>query len=171
MKTFKTSVIGTMNMLGLARRTGARLLFTSTSEVYGDPTEHPQRESYYGNVNPCGRRSCYDEGKRAAETLCTDYEKQYQVDVRIARIFNTYGPQMAAQDGRVVSNLIVQCLSGEPLTIYGDGSQTRSFCYISDMVRGLILLMSSNETHMCIPTKYPTPIDLDCQQVCTTIHV
>jgi UDP-glucuronate decarboxylase len=143
-KTIKTSVMGTINMLGLAKRVKARVLQASTSEVYGDPTEHPQREDYWGHVNPVGLRSCYDEGKRAAETLCMDYRRQNNVDVRIARIFNTYGPRMALNDGRVVSNLILQALRGEALTIYGDGTQTRSFCYVDDMIEGFIRLMASD---------------------------
>eukprot|EP01055_Gregarina_sp_Pseudo9_P005570 Gregarina_sp_Pseudo_9__5569@NODE_748_length_2273_cov_55_470904_g704_i0_p1_GENE_NODE_748_length_2273_cov_55_470904_g704_i0NODE_748_length_2273_cov_55_470904_g704_i0_p1_ORF_typecomplete_len351_score23_13GDP_Man_Dehyd/PF16363_5/1_4e85Epimerase/PF01370_21/9_9e56RmlD_sub_bind/PF04321_17/3_6e233Beta_HSD/PF01073_19/4_2e23NAD_binding_4/PF07993_12/1_1e15Polysacc_synt_2/PF02719_15/2_7e08Polysacc_synt_2/PF02719_15/1NAD_binding_10/PF13460_6/2_1e05adh_short/PF00106_25/0_0048NmrA/PF05368_13/0_046NmrA/PF05368_ len=142
-KTLKTNVLGTLNILGVARRCGARVLLASTSEIYGDPQVHPQVEEYFGNVNPCGLRSCYDEGKRAAEALCMDYYRQHQVPVRIARIFNTYGPYMCAQDGRVVSNFIMQALKGEPLTIYGDGSQTRSFCYVSDLVDGLVKLMNS----------------------------
>lgn len=142
-KTIKTSVMGTINMLGLAKRVRARILQASTSEVYGDPTVHPQPESYWGNVNPIGPRSCYDEGKRAAETLCMDYRRQNRVDVRIARIFNTYGPRMAIDDGRVVSNFIVQALRGQPLTVYGDGSRTRSFCYVDDMVEALVRLMDS----------------------------
>lgn len=143
-KTIKTAVMGTINMLGLAKRVKARMLQASTSEVYGDPDVHPQTEDYWGNVNPVGIRSCYDEGKRAAETLCTDYRRQNRVDVRIARIFNTYGPRMALSDGRVVSNLIVQALRGKPMTIYGDGSQSRSFCYVDDMIDGLIKLMEGN---------------------------
>lgn len=139
-KTMKTSVIGTMNLLGLAKRTGARFTQASTSEVYGDPQQHPQRESYWGNVNPIGPRSCYDEGKRAAETLCFDYHRMHGVEIRVVRIFNTYGPRMALDDGRVVSNFIVQALQGEDLTIYGDGSQTRSFCYVDDLVDGIIAL-------------------------------
>lgn len=135
-KTVKTSVMGTLNMLGLAKRVKARILQASTSEVYGDPAAHPQPESYWGNVNPIGPRSCYDEGKRVAETLMMDYHRQNGVDTRIARIFNTYGPRMRADDGRVVSNFIVQALRGEPMTVYGDGSQTRSFCYVSDLVEG-----------------------------------
>eukprot|EP01053_Blabericola_migrator_P000498 Blabericola_migrator_1__497@NODE_1120_length_5378_cov_178_565054_g764_i0_p3_GENE_NODE_1120_length_5378_cov_178_565054_g764_i0NODE_1120_length_5378_cov_178_565054_g764_i0_p3_ORF_typecomplete_len352_score50_20GDP_Man_Dehyd/PF16363_5/3_9e85Epimerase/PF01370_21/6_8e563Beta_HSD/PF01073_19/1_4e23RmlD_sub_bind/PF04321_17/4e23NAD_binding_4/PF07993_12/4_6e19Polysacc_synt_2/PF02719_15/1_1e08Polysacc_synt_2/PF02719_15/0_42NAD_binding_10/PF13460_6/5e06NmrA/PF05368_13/0_0072NmrA/PF05368_13/21NmrA/PF05368_13/ len=143
-KTLKTNVVGTLNMLGLAKRCRARLLFASTSEVYGEPAVHPQVEEYFGNVNPCGLRSCYDEGKRAAEALCMDYWRQHQVPVRIARIFNTYGPGMCLQDGRVVSNFITQALKGEAVTIYGDGKQTRSFCYVSDLVKGLIKLMNSD---------------------------
>ena len=133
-------------MLGLARRLGARLLLASTSEVYGDPEVHPQPESYWGSVNPIGVRSCYDEGKRIAETLCFDYQRMNGVEVRVARIFNTYGPRMLPDDGRVVSNFIVQALRGEPLTLYGDGSQTRSFCYVSDLIEGLICLMNGEHT-------------------------
>jgi UDP-glucuronate decarboxylase len=144
-KTVKTNVMGTINMLGLAKRVKARILQASTSEVYGNPQEHPQKESYWGHVNPIGLRSCYDEGKRVAETLMMDYHRQNQVDVKIARIFNTYGPRMAISDGRVVSNFIVQALENKPLTIYGDGSQTRSFCYVSDMVEGLIRMMNSED--------------------------
>jgi UDP-glucuronate decarboxylase len=144
-KTVKTNVMGTINMLGLAKRTGARMLLASTSEVYGDAQVHPQLESYWGNVNPIGIRSCYDEGKRVAETLMMDYHRQNHVDVRIVRIFNTYGPRMAIEDGRVVSNFIVQALRGEPLTVYGDGSQTRSFCYVSDLIRGLVAMMEAKD--------------------------
>jgi UDP-glucuronate decarboxylase len=140
-KTVKTSVMGTLNMLGLAKRVKARILQASTSEVYGDPTEHPQKESYWGNVNPIGPRSCYDEGKRVAETLMTDYHRQNSVDIRIVRIFNTYGPRMAIGDGRVISNFIVQGLRGEKLTIYGDGAQTRCFCYVNDMIDGMVRLI------------------------------
>ena len=141
-KTIKTSVLGTMNMLGMAKRVGARFFQASTSEVYGDPEEHPQRESYWGRVNPIGPRSCYDEGKRCAETLCMDYCRSNGVDVRIVRIFNTYGPRMALDDGRVVSNFVAQALQGRPLTVYGDGSQTRSFCYCDDLVEGFLRLMA-----------------------------
>ncbi len=141
-KTVKTNVMGSVNMLGLAKRVKARILQASTSEVYGNPQQHPQEETYWGHVNPIGPRSCYDEGKRVAETLMMDYHRQNQVDVKIARIFNTYGPRMAVSDGRVVSNFIVQALENVPLTIYGDGSQTRSFCYVSDMAEGLIRLMN-----------------------------
>ncbi len=140
-KTIKTSVMGTINMLGLAKRVKARILQASTSEVYGDPLVHPQSEDYWGNVNPIGIRSCYDEGKRVAETLMMDYHRQNGVDIRIVRIFNTYGPRMALNDGRVVSNFIVQALRGEDITVYGDGQQTRSFCYVDDLVEGLIRLM------------------------------
>jgi len=137
-RTVKTNVLGTMNLLGLAKRCSARFLQASTSEVYGDPKEHPQRETYWGNVNPTGIRSCYDEGKRLAETLCFDYHRQHGVDIRVIRIFNTYGPQMAIDDGRVVSNFIVQALRGEDLTIYGNGEQTRSFCFVDDLVDGIV---------------------------------
>ncbi len=141
-KTVKTSVMGAINMLGLAKRVHARILQASTSEVYGDPLEHPQKESYWGHVNPIGLRSCYDEGKRVAETLMMDYHRQNRVDVRIVRIFNTYGPRMAVSDGRVVSNFIVQALRNEDITVYGDGSQTRSFCFVSDMIDGMIRMMN-----------------------------
>jgi UDP-glucuronate decarboxylase len=143
-KTIKTNVLGTLYMLGLAKRVKARFLLASTSEVYGDPEVHPQPEDYRGNVNCIGIRSCYDEGKRVAETLAFEYYREHQVDIRVARIFNTYGPRMLENDGRVVSNFVVQALRGEPLTVYGDGSQTRSFCYVSDLVEGLIRLMNGN---------------------------
>ncbi|GHC53895.1 UDP-glucuronic acid decarboxylase family protein [Roseibacillus persicicus] len=143
-KTIKTSVMGAINCLGLAKRTQARVFQASTSEVYGDPELHPQPESYWGNVNPIGIRSCYDEGKRCAETLFMDYHRQNGVDIRIVRIFNTYGPRMNAEDGRVVSNFIVQALKGEDITIYGDGTQTRSFCYVDDLIRGFMGLMESD---------------------------
>lgn len=143
-KTIKTNVIGTLNMLGLAKRVKARVLLASTSEVYGDPEIHPQNEDYRGSVNPIGIRSCYDEGKRVAETLCFDYHRQNNVDIRVARIFNTYGPRMLENDGRVVSNFIAQAVKGEALTVYGDGSQTRSFCFVSDLVDGLMRLMNGN---------------------------
>jgi UDP-glucuronate decarboxylase len=142
-KTVKTNVMGTLNMLGLAGRVRARILQASTSEVYGDAREHPQKESYWGNVNPIGPRSCYDEGKRLAETLMMDYHRQNGVDIRIIRIFNTYGPRMAVQDGRVVSNFIVQALRNEPITIYGEGSQTRSFCFVSDLIDGIWRMMNA----------------------------
>ena len=143
-QTTKTSVHGAINMLGLAKRTKARILQASTSEVYGDPEIHPQEESYWGNVNPIGPRSCYDEGKRCAETLCFDYHRQHGVEIKVARIFNTYGPRMHPNDGRVVSNFITQALRGEDITIYGDGSQTRSFCFVDDLVDGLISLMNTD---------------------------
>jgi UDP-glucuronate decarboxylase len=143
-QTIKTSVLGAYNMLGLAKRTGAKILQASTSEIYGDPTIHPQTEEYWGNVNPIGIRSCYDEGKRAAETMFFDYQRQHNVDIRVARIFNTYGPKMMADDGRVVSNFINQAIRGEDITIYGDGSQTRSFCYVTDLIDGFIKLMESD---------------------------
>jgi len=141
---YKTNVMGTLNMLGLAKRVGARFLLTSTSEVYGDPLEHPQKESYWGHVNPIGVRSCYDEGKRTAETLTMDYHRGAGVEVRIARIFNTYGPRMCLDDGRVVSNFVAQALRKQPMTVYGDGKQTRSFQYVSDLVDGLVTLMESD---------------------------
>lgn len=143
-KTIKTSVLGAIHMLGLAKRVRARILQASTSEVYGDPLQHPQTEAYWGNVNPIGIRSCYDEGKRVAETLMMDYHRQNKVDVRIVRIFNTYGPRMALQDGRVVSNFIVQALRGEDITVFGDGSQTRSFCFVDDLVEGLVRMMAKD---------------------------
>jgi UDP-glucuronate decarboxylase len=140
-KTIKTSVLGTINMLGLAKRVKARILLASTSEIYGDPEEHPQSESYWGRVNPIGPRSCYDEGKRVAESLMVNYHAQNGVDIRIVRIFNTYGPRMALNDGRVVSNFILQALRGEPITIFGRGEQTRSFCYVSDLIEGIVRMM------------------------------
>ena len=151
-KTVKASVMGAINMLGLAKRVKARILQASTSEVYGDPKEHPQTESYWGNVNPIGIRSCYDEGKRVAETLMFDYRRQNGVDSKIIRIFNTYGPRMHEHDGRVVSNFIGQALRGEPLTVYGDGSQTRSFCYVDDLVEGVIRMMDMDN--------FPGPVNL-----------
>jgi UDP-glucuronate decarboxylase len=152
-QTTKTCVHGSINMLGLAKRLGARILLASTSEVYGDPLEHPQRESYWGNVNPIGIRSCYDEGKRCAETLFFDYYRQHALPVKVARIFNTYGPQMLANDGRVVSSFIVQALRRQPLTVFGDGSQTRSFCHVEDLVDGLVRLMAT-------PPDMPGPVNL-----------
>jgi UDP-glucuronate decarboxylase len=157
-QTFKTNVHGAINMLGLAKRTGARFLQASTSEIYGDPHVSPQEESYWGNVNPIGIRSCYDEGKRAAETLTFDYHRQFGLDIRVARIFNTYGPRMDANDGRVVSNFIVQALKNEPITIYGDGSQTRSFCYVSDLIEGLVRLFFTENIHEPINLGNPNPI-------------
>jgi len=151
-KTIKTSTVGMVNMLGLAKRCRARLLHTSTSEVYGDPDVHPQTEDYWGNVNPIGPRSCYDEGKRVAESLCMNYHLAHDVEVRIVRIFNTYGPRMAPDDGRVISNFILQALRGEPITIYGDGTQTRSFCYVDDLIDGFLKMMDQDE--------HPGPINL-----------
>lgn len=145
-KTMKTSVLGTMNLLGLARRVGARFSHASTSEVYGDPLVHPQGEDYWGHVNPIGPRSCYDEGKRAAETLIFDYQRTHGIEVRVVRIFNTYGPRMDPRDGRVVSNFIVQALRGEDITVYGDGSQTRSFCYVDDLIDGIVSLTHQDAT-------------------------
>lgn len=156
-KTVKTSVMGMINMLGMAKRVKARILQASTSEVYGDPLIHPQTEDYWGNVNPIGPRSCYDEGKRVAETLMMDYHRQNGVDTRIVRIFNTYGERMMEDDGRVVSNFVVQALRGEPLTIYGDGSQTRSFCYVSDLVDGLIRLMNTEAEGIHLPVNIGNP--------------
>jgi UDP-glucuronate decarboxylase len=156
-KTVKTSVMGMINMLGLAKRVRARILQASTSEVYGDPLVHPQTEDYYGNVNCIGLRSCYDEGKRVAETLMMDYHRQSNVDIRIARIFNTYGERMLEDDGRVVSNFIVQALKGEELTIYGDGNQTRSFCYVSDLVDGLVRLMNAKGEDIQLPVNMGNP--------------
>ena len=152
-QTTKTSVHGAINMLGLAKRTGAKILQASTSEVYGDPTVHPQEEGYWGNVNPIGPRSCYDEGKRCAETLFFDYHRQHGLRIKVARIFNTYGPRMHPDDGRVVSNFIVQALKNEPITIYGDGSQTRSFCYVDDMIDGIVRLME-------MPDDFTGPVNL-----------
>ena len=156
-KTVKTNVMGMINMLGLAKRVRARILQASTSEVYGDPLIHPQTEDYWGNVNPIGLRSCYDEGKRVAETLMMDYHRQNHVDTRIVRIFNTYGERMLENDGRVVSNFIVQALRGDELTVYGDGSQTRSFCYVSDLVDGLIKLMNATADDIHLPVNMGNP--------------
>ncbi|MGY1843261.1 UDP-glucuronic acid decarboxylase family protein [Modestobacter sp. SYSU DS0875] len=152
-QTTKTAVHGSINALGLAKRTGARILLTSTSEVYGDPEVHPQTEDYWGRVNPIGPRACYDEGKRAAETLFFDYWRQHGLDIKVVRLFNTYGPRMHPQDGRVVSNFVVSALAGEPLTVYGDGSQTRSFCYVDDIIEGLLAMMDS-------PREVTGPINL-----------
>jgi UDP-glucuronate decarboxylase len=162
-KTVKSNVMGAINMLVLAKRVGARILQASTSEVYGDPTIHPQPESYWGNVNPIGPRSCYDEGKRVAETLFMDYHREDRVDIRIARIFNTYGPRMAEADGRVVSNFIVQALRGEPLTIYGDGSQSRSFCYVDELVDGLIRLMAVEKRNQ--PVNLGNPVEFTIREL------
>ena len=166
-KTVKTNVMGMLNMLGLAKRVHARILQASTSEIYGDPHEHPQTEKYWGNVNPIGLRSCYDEGKRAAETLMMDYHRQNGVDTRIARIFNTYGPRMLENDGRVVSNFVVQALRHEPLTIYGDGKQTRSFCYVDDLLDGLIRLMNADEVFE--PVNLGNPTEFTVEQLATEI--
>ncbi|HET8649947.1 MAG TPA: UDP-glucuronic acid decarboxylase family protein [Gemmatimonadales bacterium] len=166
-KTVKTNVLGTLNMLLLAHRVGARLLQASTSEVYGDPTVHPQPESYWGHVNPIGPRACYDEGKRVAETLLMDYHRQHGVDIRIARIFNTYGPRMAEHDGRVVSNFIVQALRGEPLTLYGEGRQTRSFCYVDELVDGLVRLMHAEGVHE--PVNLGNPTEFTIRQLAETV--
>jgi UDP-glucuronate decarboxylase len=163
-QTTKTSVVGAINMLGLARRLGAKILQASTSEVYGDPKVHPQPEGYWGHVNPIGMRACYDEGKRCAETLFFDYWRQYRVRIKVARIFNTYGPRMHQHDGRVVSNLIVQALKGEAITVYGDGSQTRSFCYVDDMVAGLLALMAT-------PSDFTGPVNLGSEGEFTILQL
>ncbi len=157
-KTVKTSVMGTINMLGMAKRVKARILQASTSEVYGDPQVHPQREEYWGNVNPIGIRSCYDEGKRVAETLMMDYHRQNKVDIRIIRIFNTYGPRMAENDGRVVSNFILQALKNEDITVFGEGRQTRSFCFVSDLIDGMIRMMENNEAFIG-PVNLGNPVE------------
>ncbi len=167
-KTIKTSVMGAINTLGLAKRVKARILQASTSEVYGDPEIHPQQEGYWGRVNPIGIRSCYDEGKRAAECLMMDYHRQNHVDVKIVRIFNTYGPRMAVHDGRVVSNFIVQALKGEDITVYGDGSQTRSFCYVDDLIEGLIRMMNSPEGFTG-PVNIGTPREFTILQLAETL--
>lgn len=159
-QTLKTSVHGAINILGLAKRTGARVLQASTSEVYGDPKMSPQPESYWGNVNPIGLRSCYDEGKRAAETLFFDYHREYEVDIRVARIFNTYGPKMAMGDGRVVSNFIVQALRNQDLTVYGDGSQVRSFCYVDDLITGLTSLFFEEDVFEPVNLGNPAPVNM-----------
>jgi len=166
-KTIKTSFLGTLNMLGLAKRCRARILLTSTSEIYGDPLEHPQKETYWGNVNTIGIRSCYDEGKRIAETLMFEYHRQNQVDIRIARIFNTYGPRMLENDGRVVSNFIGQALKGNPITVYGDGSQTRSFCYCTDQIDGLIKLMAGEHIG---PINIGNPVEYTILQLAETVQ-
>jgi UDP-glucuronate decarboxylase len=162
-KTVKSNVMGTLNMLVLAKRVGARILQASTSEVYGDPVVHPQTESYWGNVNPIGPRACYDEGKRVAETLMSDYHREDRVDIRIARIFNTYGPRMAENDGRVVSNFIVQALRGQELTLYGTGEQTRSFCYVDDLVDGLVRLMAAEGRHE--PVNLGNPVEFTIREL------
>ena len=170
-KTVKTNVMGTINMLGMAKRVKARILQASTSEVYGDPLEHPQTESYNGNVNPIGLRSCYDEGKRVAETLMMDYHRQSGVDTRIVRIFNTYGTRMLANDGRVVSNFIVQALRGEELTIYGDGTQTRSFCYVSDLVDGIVKLMNAEADDIHLPVNLGNPGEFTMNELAEQIGI
>ncbi len=163
-QTTKTSVHGAINMLGLAKRVKARILQASTSEVYGDPTVHPQKENYWGHVNPAGRRSCYDEGKRCAETLFFDYRRQHDLSIKVARIFNTYGPRMHPNDGRVVSNFIVQALQDEPITVYGKGRQTRSFCYVSDLMEGIVRLMASEED-------FTGPVNLGNPHECTVLEL
>ena len=163
-QTTKTSVHGAINMLGLAKRVKAKIFQASTSEVYGDPTVHPQKENYWGHVNPVGRRSCYDEGKRCAETLFFDYRRQHELPVKVARIFNTYGPRMHPNDGRVVSNFIVQALKGEPITVYGKGRQTRSFCYVSDLMDGVVRLMASDDD-------FTGPVNLGNPHECTVLEL
>jgi UDP-glucuronate decarboxylase len=169
-KTLKTSVSGAINMLGLAKRVGARILQASTSEVYGDPEVHPQPECYWGRVNPCGIRSCYDEGKRCAEALFMDYHRRHRVDIRIVRIFNTYGPRMQFDDGRVVSNFIAQTLRGQPLTIYGDGNQTRSFCYVDDLIDGIVRLMSYEGADCHQPHNIGNPEEFTIRQLADVIQ-
>ena len=166
-KTIKTSFMGTHNMLGLAKRVGAKILLASTSEVYGDPKEHPQKESYRGSVNTIGIRSCYDEGKRIAETLCSDYSRIHGVKVRIMRIFNTYGPNMRFDDGRVISNFIIQALKDEKITIYGDGSQTRSFCYVEDLIKGMTLLMDSDYSY---PVNIGNPNEFSIKELANLVQ-
>jgi UDP-glucuronate decarboxylase len=168
-QTLKTNVHGAINMLDLAKRTGALILQSSTSEVYGDPEVSPQKESYWGRVNPIGIRSCYDEGKRAAETLFFDYHRQYGVDIRVARIFNTYGPRMALDDGRVVSNFVIQALKGEDITIYGDGSQTRSFCHVDDLVDGIIRLMDSKDPDVYQPINLGNPYEFSMLELASRV--
>jgi UDP-glucuronate decarboxylase len=167
-QTTKTSIMGALNMLGLAKRTKARVLQASTSEVYGDPTVHPQPESYWGNVNPIGIRSCYDEGKRCAETLFFDYHRQHQLEIKVMRIFNTYGPRMHPNDGRVVSNFIVQALQGLDITIYGEGTQTRSFCYVDDLVDGMIRMMNSN-AEFTGPVNIGNPVEFTMRQLAEAV--
>jgi UDP-glucuronate decarboxylase len=163
-QTTKTSVVGSINMLGLAKRVKARILQASTSEVYGDPAEHPQTESYWGNVNPIGTRSCYDEGKRCAETLFFDYYRQHKLAIRVVRIFNTYGPRMHPNDGRVVSNFIMQALKGEDITIYGDGLQTRSFCYVDDLIDGMVRMMN-NDQNFVGPVNIGNPVEFTMREL------
>ena len=167
-QTTKTSVHGAINILGLAKRLRAKILQASTSEVYGDPTVHPQTESYWGNVNPIGFRSCYDEGKRCAETLFFDYHRQHRLRIKVARIFNTYGPRMHPQDGRVVSNFIMQALSGNPITIYGDGSQTRSFCFVDDLIEGLIRLMETGD-EITGPMNIGNPVEMSIRELAEAV--
>jgi len=167
-QTTKTSVHGAINMLGLAKRLGAKILQASTSEVYGDPSVHPQTEDYWGHVNPIGPRACYDEGKRCAETLFFDYRRQHDLSIKVARIFNTYGPRMHPNDGRVVSNFVVAALKGEPITIYGDGQQTRSFCYVDDLIEGLIRLMETDDT-VTGPINLGNPTEITVRELATTI--
>jgi UDP-glucuronate decarboxylase len=167
-QTIKTSLIGAINLLGLAKRTGAKILQASTSEIYGDPLLSPQSEDYWGNVNPIGVRACYDEGKRASETLFFDYWRQYQVRIKVARIFNTYGPRMALDDGRVVSNFVVQALQNQPISIYGDGSQTRSFCFVSDLIQGLVKLMGTPDDFVG-PTNLGNPGEFTVKQLAELI--
>lgn len=167
-QTTKVNVLGAFNMLGLAKRTKAKIFQASTSEVYGDPKISPQKESYWGNVNPIGVRSCYDEGKRAAETLFFDYHRQHKLPIKVARIFNTYGPKMAKNDGRVVSNFILQCLKNKPITIYGDGSQTRSFCFVDDLIQGIVLLMKSKSS-IAGPINLGNPSELSVKNIATLI--
>ena len=167
-QTTKTSVHGAINMLGLAKRTNAKILQASTSEVYGDPEIHPQPENYKGNVNPIGPRACYDEGKRCAETLFFDYYRQHKLNIRVCRIFNTYGPRMHPEDGRVVSNFIMQALRGEPLTLYGDGQQTRSFCYVDDLVEGMMRLMDADDVHTG-PINLGNPGEFTIRQLAETV--
>ncbi len=167
-RTIRTAVSGTLNVLDVARECGARILIASTSEVYGDPAQHPQTEAYWGNVNPIGPRSCYDEGKRCAEALATAYASQFGVEVRIARIFNTYGPRMHENDGRVVSNFVVQALAGQPMTVFGDGRQTRSFCYVSDLIEGFIRLMASD--HGSAPVNLGNPRESSMIELATLIR-
>lgn len=167
-QTLKTSVLGAYNMLGLAKRTGAKILQASTSEIYGDPVVHPQTENYWGNVNPIGPRSCYDEGKRAAETLMYDYRRKHHVDSKIVRIFNTYGPRMAVNDGRVVSNFIIQALNNQPITIYGNGDQTRSFCYVDDLIDALLKVMAT-DFKFTGPVNLGNPVEFTIKQLAETI--
>ena len=167
-QTLKVNIMGAVNMLGLAKRTKAKIFQASTSEVYGDPKVSPQKEIYWGNVNPIGIRSCYDEGKRAAETLFFDYNRQHKIPIKVGRIFNTYGPRMSVNDGRVVSNFIVQCLKNKPITIYGDGSQTRSFCFVDDLIEGIFKLMNSKQS-IIGPINLGNPNEITINQIASTI--